>query len=392
MAHAYTPGLKVSERTTLHVKRLLPIAGKVHVATGNWVEALDVVAEASIPGNVYPINLANQIGVSPGDVKGCMLVEPGTEVTEGQEIARSKGFFGFFKTSYHARMAGLLESVSKVTGQIILRGDPIPVQVKAYVPGRVIEVLPEQGVVIESRVSLIQGIFGIGNETFGPIRMVCERFDQPLTEDLITAEMRGAVLIGGARMSNSAVRKALEVGAAAIVSGGIDDQDLKEILGYDLGVAITGTETVGITLIVTEGFGDIGMAERTFRLLQSRAGEMASVNGATQIRAGVMRPEIVIPLPQQKPEGTGTQQSTGVDSAESEAEVFEEGAFEGILEPGTLIRIIRDPYFGMIGKVADLPPEPQVLGSGSRARVLEVDVDGQPRLTVPRANVEIIAG
>lgn len=193
-------------------------------------------------------------------------------------------------------------------------------------------------------------------------------------------------------MSNSAVRKALEVGAAAIVSGGIDDQDLKEILGYDLGVAITGTETVGITLIVTEGFGDIGMAERTFRLLQSRAGEMASVNGATQIRAGVMRPEIVIPLPQQKPEGTGTQQSTGVDSAESEAEVFEEGAFEGILEPGTLIRIIRDPYFGMIGKVADLPPEPQVLGSGSRARVLEVDVDGQPRLTVPRANVEIIAG
>ncbi len=389
MAHAYTPGLKVSERTTLHVKRLLPIAGQVHVAVGDRVAAQDVVAEASIPGDVFPINLANQIGVSPVDVKGCMLVESGTMVTEGQELARSNGFFGFFKTSYFSRMTGLLESVSKVTGQIILRGEPIPVQVRAYVPGQVIEVLPNQGVVIESRVSLIQGIFGIGNETYGPIRMVCERSDQPVTEELITTEMRGAVLIGGARMTHNAVRKAIEVGAAAIVSGGIDDQDLKEILGYDLGVAITGTETVGITLIITEGFGDIGMAERTFRLLQSRVGEMASVNGATQIRAGVMRPEIVIPLAQPGSAESGTEQSAGEDAQE---EVFEEGVYEGILEPGTLIRIIRDPYFGLIGTVADLPTEPRVLGSGSRARVLEVDVDGQPRLTVPRANVEIIAG
>ena len=38
------------------------------------------------------------------------------------------------------------------------------------------------------------------------------------------------------------------------------------------------------------------MAERTFELLASREGEDAAVNGATQIRAGVMRPEIVVPL------------------------------------------------------------------------------------------------
>ena len=62
----------------------------------------------------------------------------------------------------------------------------------------------------------------------------------------------------------------MKVGAAALVSGGIDDQDLKEILGYDLGVAVTGSEKIGLTLIVTEGFGEIAMAERTFRLLASR--------------------------------------------------------------------------------------------------------------------------
>ena len=80
-----------------------------------------------------------------------------------------------------------------------------------------------------------------------------------------------------------------------------DDSDLKEILGYDLGVAITGTERIGLTLIVTEGFGDIAMAERTFDLLNKREGDFAAINGTTQIRAGVMRPEVVIP-PQRRRE------------------------------------------------------------------------------------------
>ena len=159
---------------------------------------------------------------------------------------------------------------------------------------------------------------------------------------------------------------------AAVISGGIDDHDLREILGYDLGVAITGTETIGVTLIITEGFGDIAMAQRTFDLLKARTGDQAAVNGATQIRAGVMRPEIIIPL----------------SESELEAEP-EQPHIEGILEIGTPVRIIRDPYFGKLGAVSDLPSKRQVLGSGSKARVLEVTSEAGEKMIVPRANVEI---
>ncbi len=51
-----------------------------------------------------------------------------------------------------------------------------------------------------------------------------------------------------------------------------------------------------ITLVITEGFGKMAMAHRTFDLLKSKQGMKASVNGATQIRAGVMRPEVIVPL------------------------------------------------------------------------------------------------
>jgi hypothetical protein len=191
---------------------------------------------------------------------------------------------------------------------------------------------------------------------------------------MITPEMRGCVVIGGARMHGETVRKAIAAGVSALVSGGIDDEDLKAVLGYDLGVAITGSEQIGLTLIVTEGFGDIAMAERTFQLLAAHEGEAAAVNGATQIRAGVMRPEIVIPLSRGASEGPD--QAARVMAAP--------------LEVGASVRIIRDPYFGVLGSVAALPPEPQVLGSGSKARVLEVTTASGEQLVVPRANVEII--
>ena len=61
------------------------------------------------------------------------------------------------------------------------------------------------------------------------------------------------------------------------------------------------------------------------------------------------------------------------------------------LDLGAMIRVIRVPYFGRIGKVTSLPAEPVVLDSESKARILEVHLDGDPApVQVPRANVELI--
>ncbi len=57
---------------------------------------------------------------------------------------------------------------------------------------------------------------------------------------------------------------------------------------------------------------------------------------------------------------------------------------------GTPIRIIRNPYFGAIGAVVELPIELQRLESGSKVRVLKAQLVDGSIVTVPRANVEII--
>ena len=375
MAQSYTPGLIVTPQITLQVNRQLPIAGRVLVEVGQQVDAEQVVAESEIPGNVFPINLANALGASPGDIPRCMRKEIGEAVQEGEVLARSGGLFGWFPTDYHSKYTGTLETVSHVTGQVIIRGNPIPIQVNAFVTGEVVKVVPERGVVIKSQVSQVQGIFGIGGEAYGPIRVVGTSVSEPVTAEMIKSEHRGALVIGGARMTAEAIQKAIEYEVAGLVAGGIDDADLKEILGYDLGVAITGTERIGPVLMITEGFGDIAMATRTRQLFESREGSRAAINGATQIRAGVMRPEVLITL------------ETGPDQS---GPAVSNGVVEGVLEPGVTVRLIRDPYFGKIGRVDSLPAEPQVLESGSKARVLTVDCGGET-IMVPRANVEIVA-
>jgi len=371
MAKAYTPGLKVTGHGVHRARRVLPTQGEVRVSVGDRVEGSTVIAQTHLEGDVTPMKVANLLACQPCDLQALMLKKVGEPVMKDEPIARSKGLFGMMKTEVKCAATGTIESVSEASGLVLIRGAQQPVQVLAHIPGCVVEVLLGEGAVIETGAAFVQGIFGVGGEARGSLAFACRAPEEELHEDLITPQMQGCVIIGGARMTATAIARAKQVGAAAVVSGGIDDSDLRDFLGYDLGVAITGSEKCGLTLIVTEGFGEIAMARRTFELLSLHEGRQACVNGATQIRAGVMRPEIVIPLdgPMQ------TQSSASVD---------------GELVMGSMVRIIRDPHFGLIGKVAAIPERPAILDSGSKARVLEVLLERGGTVTVPRANVERI--
>ncbi|HEX7878228.1 MAG TPA: hypothetical protein VF720_02395, partial [Candidatus Eisenbacteria bacterium] len=307
------------------------------------------------------------------DVPGAMVVKVGEKVTDGQIVAQSKSFFGMFKSEARANTTGVLEAVSEITGQITLREAPIPVEVDAYVDGTVIEVMPKEGVVVETAGAFIQGIFGVGGETSGKLKRVVESPDQVLDESKLPADCKGLILVGGSQVNRATIQKARERGARGIVVGGIDAEELRLLLGYDLGVAITGNETIGITVVVTEGFGRLTMAKKTFELLGRMDGQGCSINGATQIRAGVQRPEILVPL-------------LAGQANHAEAD------FAGGLDIGSSIRVIREPYFGHLGSVTELPPELQALETESHARVLKVRFADGKEAVVPRANVEMIEG
>ncbi len=113
------------------------------------------------------------------------------------------------------------------------------------------------------------------------------------------------------------------------------------------------------------------MALKTFNLLKENDGKKASINGATQIRAGVLRPEIFI---------------KSEDSKKSK-DFSEEDL---IISEGSVVRIIREPYFGQLGKIISLPFELVEMKSETKVRVAEVEFDNKRREIIPRANLEVI--
>lgn len=373
MAFAYTPGLRVADVADVTKTRRLPLKGEVLVKQGDVVNADTIVARTELPGNVKMFNIANLLGVPASDIFELLLKKEGDTIAADEPLAQSKGLFGkWFRNTVKSPIDGVFESFNEITGQAVLREPPIPVEIDGYVHGTVTEVLPGEGVVVEAHCTFVQGIFGIGGEVRGELKMVCSSPDEEITLDKITEECRNKVIVGGSYISHAVLKKAVSVGVRAIVVGGFDDKDLKDLLGYDLGVAITGHEKKGLTLILTEGFGRMNMAHGTFELLRKREGMVASVNGATQIRAGVMRPEIMVPL-----------ESSATSAVQS-------GKEAGAMDIGSLIRCIRAPFFGRIGKVASLPFELHVVDSEAKVRILEVEFDDGSKYTVPRANVELI--
>lgn len=371
MAHSYTPGLKVLKSTKVRKERRLPIKGKVNKIIGDQLTPDEIVATTDLPGNVQIIKVASQLNIGPADIFDILKVKTGDKVLKGDLIAQTQGLFGMFKSELFAPINGTIESISDVTGQLIMREAPIPVEIDAYMSGAVTEVIDNEGVVIKTHAAFIQGIFGIGGEARGNIEVLVNGRDEELTENLLNESHSGKIIIGGSFISLNAFKKAMKLNIAGIVVGGFNYFDLEDIIGYTLGVAITGSEDIPTSLIVTEGYGKIQMGQQTYDLLKSHDKEFASINGATQIRAGVIRPEIVIPYNENS--------TSGEISSASE---------KGI-QKDSLVRVIRAPHFGSMGRVLDLPHKLHKMESETMVRVAIIDVNGE-KYTIPRSNLEMV--
>ncbi len=376
MAHAYTPGLRVTDHATVLKQRRLPIAGKVLVGLGESVSAETIVAHAELPGDVSAVNVVNQLGIAPGDLPGLMLKKEGEAVARDEVIAETRPLIKWFRGVSRSPIAGTIETVSHVTGQVMIRTAPKPVDVRAYIDGTVVEVFPGEGVAIETTGALVQGILGIGGEVVGEIAVAGSGPAAVLEPKDLTADLAGKIVVAGALITRAAFDRAAAIGIAALVCGGFHDRDLRDLLGYDLGVAITGHESIRPVLIITEGFGRIAMAAGTHKLLAAHAGRRASANGATQIRAGVLRPEIIIPVAGDAG-AAGGRASAKVPSASG-------------LTAGSPVRIIREPGFGRLGSVKSLPPEARAVESEAKVRVVELEFPEGDTMIVPRSNVEAI--
>lgn len=373
MKQAYAPALEVRENTLIQKIRELPLPGKSLFKVGERVQAKDIVLTAELPGDMSIIRVAERMGFEADDVIYGMKVKEEDFLEKGQLICSLTTFFGLFTSELRCPEAGVVEFFTETNAHIGIRHKSMPLEVNAYIDGEIVAVEEGKSITIETTGTFVQGIFGVGGERQGEICILPIDRNQVVTSDIIEEvpkSLAGKILVGGISYDRSGLAAVAERGVEAVVCGSIDAQTLFEYVGREIGVSITGDEDVPCTVIVTEGFGSLEISERVLELLRGAEGKLASVNGATQVRAGATRPEIIIPKEYQADINYETEQK--------------------FLEIGARVRVIRVPNFGAFGEIVELPSDPMVVPSGAKVRVLKAKLENGKEVFVPRANVELV--
>lgn len=369
MSNALTPALAVASRAVIRRRRELPLSGEIFAEVGSSVSGDAIIARAALEGELRLVRAAEALGIPAKDLPAALAIGEGALVQEGEVLAEMRGLWGLFRTTVTSPIGGVVEFISPSTGHIGVRAPSKPLDLHSYIDGKVVGIEAGRSVVIEAESTFVQGIFGVGGERRGELVVLPVSGDHRLTVADLPTELKGKVLVGGHSPPYEVLRYAAERGAVGFVTGSIDDAALREYVGYDIGVALTGDEDLSMTLILTEGFGAIAMSERVIGVLRRIDGARVSISGATQVRAGALRPEIIGP---------------------SVAEGGAEERLERALVEGARVRFIRVPYFGALGSITALPRELRPIETGAMVRVLEARLDDGRQVVVPRANVELV--
>jgi hypothetical protein len=363
------------------IERRLPHPGDVLVRAGQRVEPEEAVAHAYLPGTPQVVNLARALMIAPALVERAMIREVGNKVAQGEVLARSSRVGG---RVCPAPVSGEIVAVDSETGYVTISPDPAEYTLQATVRGLVMEIIPHQGVRIETPAAQVYGVFGFGEERSGVLRLLVTDSADPILPEMIDARSAYAIIIGGSGITAAALRRAVQGQVRGVIVGGIDEAELRAFLGWqsvgswrpEAGAwqiaAQPPNQPFALTLVVTEGFGTHSMSAPLFELLASHDQKEALIEGMTRLRSPMQRPRVVVPL---------SSRTAGVQLEPPRP----------TLRPGSTVRLLDGEHLGQIGRVHLLSSGPRRLASNVRTLVVETLLEDGSTLLLPRTAVEVLS-
>lgn len=233
------------------------------------------------------INVAKKLNVPPKQMVRYMRRTLGEFVYAGELLAsRLIDVQGDnFPLTAPAPTTGTIQDIDKETGIVTIVYKKDPYRIYAGIAGTVSTVEPNRSVEVTFDGTTVPGIIGFASEASGTLHLM---------QDATSSFKAGEILCFVAPIDIAVLKAAVKGHAAGVIAPAINSADLTAFLGEELGVALTGNEAIPFPLIITEGFGDFAMYPQFAEFLGSHQGASCYINGHTQIRAGVVRPKIII--------------------------------------------------------------------------------------------------
>lgn len=365
-----------------YVGRTLDEDGDVLVRPGDRVEpGTQLVSALVAEGRPMQINVAREFDMEPDSVARYLTKPVGSEFDEGEPIARARR--GLRSVTCRAPMRSTLSTFDEATGVATLVPQSNPQQLIAAVHGEVDSVVEHRGVWLRVGGSRVQGVLGLGTDTFGPLRVAVDRADREFTADMVDPDFRDSIVLAGMTLGTSALRRLIEVGARGVIVGGISDGEIRRYMTSgeqepssmvlwrsrpDEFVAQHEGTRRGLTVFVTEGFGRRRMAQPVFQYLSGQ--ENAFVSLLVPRDSSVMSARPTLYISRERPGNGDVIQRVPI-------------------RDGTLARLIDPEHLGMVvtcrSGIIESPRHTGVL-----REVVDVELSNGSRQLIPASSIEVL--
>lgn len=333
-------------------KRLLPTVGTIVTGVGQKVTANQTVARANSSTKFQVVPLSDMLNIPPAEVGSLLTLERGARIHQGMPLIEKKRFMGRalkFDAPYDGEFYGIKH------GRLIIKQAGEMVELRALLPGRVIKVFPNQGVVLETFGSLIQGVWSSPGEVMGALKVLTYSPDGFIFPEQITPDLTGAIIAIGHIDQRLVVEKAADMGIRAIITGTMPANMFAVV------------EKQGIPIYVTNGVGIHGFSQPVFDVLKDAEGRTATLF-SSGLEAS--RPEIIIPA----------------DKKTSDEPVSPTKP----LIVGQQVRLLRRPYTNQMAEIVHIYNRAQMTPLGFRAYGADVRLKNKQVVFVPFTNMEAI--
>lgn len=342
LSQVLAPVRCIASGVTIRRRRNLPVPGKLLVRMGQRIQATEAVATTHLfPGFVW-IDLARGLGIKPGRVDQYIQVQEGEQIFTGDVLA---GPVGLMRRVFRSPWTGKVLKLK--AGKALLETEREPYTLKAGYSGVVTDLIDNQGVVIDSTGTVIQGVWG--NDRFAMATIVFHTKSpvQVLSADNLGPHLENSIVIAGHCEHVESLEKSASLPVKGLVLASLNPRLAPAVLKMD------------IPIMVVEGFGKHPYNSLAFQMLRSLDQHEGIINGRDlMVVAG--NPEWTEPVSAFAP-----------------------------LEQDQRVRLTSGPYFGKLGILEGFISQNDHR-LGIKVQAGEIKLENGERLVQPLRNLEII--
>lgn len=368
---------RIDRDQIIQINRTLPSAiGHINVKIGDEVAPDYVLAEGKRPAGFRTVNLSDELKINPKEGLKYLKRAMGLNIFKDELLAEKKGIMGMGNKILLSPADGILDYYDEDSGRLKIKLFPKTVKLACGVWGIVENVDESKGVItIRTMVSLIYGVIGSGKTREGTLNVIGSK-DVLVGSRQLEETMRGQIIVGGEIVFADGLEKAIEFGIAGLISGGINAKDYKSMAG-GWNIYKKQWSDVGLSLLITEGFGSVHMGNDIFSLLQQSHGKFSIVDGN--------RNKLILPS-----DDGGCMIYIRKTNLPKKIFVETEPEIKPIeLQIGQKVRIISQDCLGLEGVIEEVDKTQSKLPSGANTTLVTIGSKSR-KIRVAHQNLEVI--